>query len=152
MGKIGGRASAEIDAPLDACYAAAVDAERAPKYQRVEKVQVVERDGDGRPALVSLEIDAGIRSIKTRLRYSYSPPTRITWRQEKGDLSSLDGSWTFEDLGGGRTRATYEMRGDPGFGLGLLISGGVEAKVRARMVEAVPGAFKRYVEAALIDG
>ena len=50
--------------------------------------------------------------------------------QEKGDVKALTGSWTFEDLGEGRTRATYALEAEPGRMLGMLLRGPVEAKVR----------------------
>ena len=34
--------------------------------------------------------------------------------QEKGEVKSLEGAWTFDELGEGRTRATYSLATDPG--------------------------------------
>ena len=80
------------------------------------------------------------------MRFSYAPPTRLTWTQVKGDLKSVEGSWELEDLGGGRTRATYELDGDPGRMLGMLIRGPVEDGIRALLVNARPGELKTRVE------
>lgn len=147
MGNIGGTATAEIDAPLDDVWAVVEDVLSAPDWQGgLEGMTALERDDHGRPTLVETENDAKVRTVKTQVRFSYDPPTRLTWSQEKGDLKSLVGSWTLEDIGGGRTRATYELEGDPGRVLGMLIRGPVEDRLRGMLVEARPGELKARVE------
>jgi len=106
----------------------------------------LEHDDAGRPTLCETESDARVRRIRTRIRYSYQAPTRLTWRQEEGDLKSLEGSWTLEDLGGGRTRATYALDIDPGRVLGMLVRGPVEETVRQLLVDSRPGELKARVE------
>jgi len=81
------------------------------------------------------------------LRFSYEPPTAIRWVQEKGDTKSLIGSWAFEDLGGGRTRATYALEADPGRMLGLLLRGPAEGKVRDFLVGNAADGLKEKAEA-----
>lgn len=147
MGKLGGVASADIDAGLDAVWAVVEDVLSAPEWQGgLEAMTALDRDENGRPTLVETENDAKVRTVKTQVRFSYDPPTRLTWSQEKGDLKSLVGSWTLEDIGGGRTRATYELEGDPGRVLGMLIRGPVEDRLRGLLVEARPGELKARVE------
>jgi hypothetical protein len=97
---------------------------------------------------VESESDIKVRHVKAQVRFRYEPPTRLSWTQEKGDLKSVEGSWTLEDLGGGRTRATYALDGDPGRVLGMLIRGPVEAAARAMLVNARPGELKARVEGA----
>lgn len=63
-------------------------------------------------------------------------------------MESVEGSWKLEDLGGGRTRATYTMDVDPGRVLGLLVRGPVEAATRAIFVNVRPGELKRRIEGA----
>ena len=46
------------------------------------------------------------------VRFTYNGPTTLAWRQEKGELKSVDGRWELEDLGGNRTRATYSLEVD----------------------------------------
>ena len=75
---------------------------------------MLERDAEGRPTLVDTVNDAKVKTVKHQLRFTYKSPTEIRWRQEKGDVKSLDGWWTLEDLGGDRTRATYALEVDPG--------------------------------------
>ncbi len=149
MAHIGGTASADIDAPLDTVWAEVEDVLTAPDWQDgLEAITALEHDDEGRPTLVESVSDIKIRHVKTQVRFSYEPPTRLSWVQEKGDLKSVEGSWQLEDLGGGRTRATYTLDGDPGRVLGMLIRGPVEAAARAVLVNARPGELKARVEDA----
>jgi carbon monoxide dehydrogenase subunit G len=144
---MGGSASEEIDAPLADVWAVVEDVLTAPDWQGgVVSMSALEQDGDGRPTLVEVENDIKVRHVKTRVRFRYEPPTRLLWTQEKGDLKSVEGSWTLEDLGGDRTRATYTLDSDPGRVLGMLIRGPVEAAIRAMLVNARPGELKARVE------
>jgi len=147
MAHMGGTAGAEIEAPLGEVWAVVEDVLIAPDWQGgLVAITPLERDAEGRPTLVESESDIKVRHVKTQVRFGYEPPTRLTWTQEKGDLKSVEGSWTLEDLGEGRTRATYTLDSDPGRVLGMLIRGPVEAAVRAMLVNARPGELKARVE------
>lgn len=146
MGKIGGTASVEIEAPIETVYAAAADVEASPRWQPEIKVaECVERDG-GDQVLVHMETDAKVRTVNSEMRFSYERPGRIAWTQEKGDLKSIEGTWELEDLGDGRTRATYWMEVDLGRVLGMLIRGPVVGVLRGQLVETMPEKLKRFVE------
>jgi uncharacterized membrane protein len=107
MAVIKGDRSVEIDAPIARCYEIASDIDHAPEWQgSLKDVEVLERDAERRAELVETESDAKVRNVRSTLRFSYEAPTAIRWVQEKGETKSLTGSWTFEDLGDGRTRAT----------------------------------------------
>jgi carbon monoxide dehydrogenase subunit G len=150
MAHLGGTASTEIDAPLDRVWAEVEDVLGAPEWQGgLVAVSPLERDDEGRPTLVESESDIKVRHVKTKVRFSYEPPTRLSWTQVKGDLKSVDGSWTLEDLGNGRTRATYTIDADPGRVLGMLIRGPVEGAIRAALVNSRPGELKKRVEGDL---
>jgi uncharacterized membrane protein len=147
MGIIKGDRTVEIDAPIDRCYEIAADIENAPDWQgSLKDVEVLERDGERRAVLVETESDAKVKSVRALLRFSYDPPTGIRWVQEKGDTKALTGSWSFEDLGGGRTRATYALEADPGRILGLLLRGPAEGKVRDFLVGNAADGLKEKAE------
>lgn len=149
MAHMGGTAEAEIDAPIERVWALVEDVLIAPEWQGgLVSISALEHDGEGRPTLVESVSDIKIRHVKTQVRFSYEPPVRLSWVQEKGDLKSVEGSWLLEDLGDGRTRATYTLDGDPGRVLGMLIRGPVEAAARAMLVNARPGELKARVEAS----
>jgi uncharacterized membrane protein len=147
MGTIKGDRSVEIDAPIERCYEIAADIENAPDWQgSLKDVEVLERDGDRRALLVETESDAKVKRVRAQLRFSYDPPTGIRWVQEKGEVKSLTGSWSFEDLGGGRTRATYALEAEPGMMLGMLLRGPAEAKVRDFLVGNAADGLKQKAE------
>ena len=147
MGVIEGERTVEIDAPIERCYDIAADIEGAPDWQgSLQDVDVLERDGERRPELVETKSDAKVKSVSARLRFSYDPPTGVRWVQEKGDTKSLEGWWRFEDLGG-RTRASYGLRVDPGRMLGMLLRGPAEAKVRDFLLGGAAEGLKKKAEA-----
>ena len=62
-------------------------------------------------------------------------------------MRSRPGSaWSLEDLGDGRTRATYEMTVDLGRMLGMVIRGPLVGVLRGQLVESMPGKLKGFVE------
>jgi uncharacterized membrane protein len=147
MGTIDGSASTEIEAPIDAVYAVAADVEGSPRWQPEIKVaECLERDGVGEQTLVHMETDAKVRTLSAEMRFGYEPPTRISWMQEEGDLKSVEGSWELEDLGGGRTRATYGLEVDLGRMLGMVIRGPIVGVLRGQLVDSMPEKLKRFVE------
>jgi uncharacterized membrane protein len=147
MGTIKGDRTVEIDAPIERCYEIAADIANSPEWQgSLKDVEVLERDGERRAVLVETESDAKVKSVRALLRFSYEPPTAIRWVQEKGDTKSLHGSWSFEDLGGGRTRATYALEADPGRMLGMLLRGPAETKVRDFLVGNAADGLKEKAE------
>ncbi len=145
---ITGDRSVEIDAPIEQCFAIAADIEGAPKWQgSLKDVEVLSKDADGRAEVVNTKSDAKVKTVTTRLRFSYTEPTRIDWVQEKGDVKSLRGWWDLEDLGDGRTRATYALEVDPGRMLGMLLRGPVEGTVRDFLLGGAADGLKREAEA-----
>jgi ribosome-associated toxin RatA of RatAB toxin-antitoxin module len=149
MPRISGSASAEIGAPMEEVWAVVEDVLTAPDWQGgLVAMSALERDAEGRPALVEAKNDLRVRHITTRVRFRYEPPTRLSWTQEKGDLKSLTGSWGLEDLGDGQTRAIYSLDADPGRVLGMLVRGPAEAAILAGLVNARPGELKLRIENA----
>ena len=148
MGTLRGERTVEIDAPIQRVFEVAADLEHAPEWQHsLKALEVHERDGDRRATTVDTESDAKVRTIHSRLRYVYEPPTRITWDQERGDVRAVHGWWRLEDLGSGRTRATYGLEVDPGRMLGLLLRGPAEGRVRDFLLDGTAEGLKRRAEA-----
>jgi hypothetical protein len=81
-----------------------------------------------------------------RLECSYAAPSRMSFERVAGDLGSLEGTWRLEDLGGGRTRATYELEVDPGRVIGFLLNAERKDRLRALLVDARPAELKARVE------
>ncbi|MEA2435619.1 MAG: hypothetical protein QOF65_175 [Thermoleophilaceae bacterium] len=149
MANVTGEKTVEIDAPIERCFEIAADIQNAPEWQgSLKDVEVLERDGDRRAELVETESDAKVKTVKARLRFSYDEPTGITWVQEKGDTKSLKGWWNFEDLGEGRTRASYGLDVDPGRMLGMLLRGPVQDQVRNFLLGGAAEGLKKQAESA----
>jgi carbon monoxide dehydrogenase subunit G len=135
MSVISGSSTAEVDAPIERCWALVEDVAIAPEWQGgLERMDVVERDGEGRVRIADALSDAKLRKVKTRVRFEYEGPARLSWKMLEGELKSMEGSWELEDLGGGRTKATYSVAVDPGGHIPRLIRGPIESAARAILV------------------
>ncbi len=139
----------EIDAPRERCYEIAADIQSASSWQgTLEDVEVLERDEEGRARLVETVTDAMVKKARSVLRFDYDPPGGLSWEQEEGDLKSLVGNWELEDLGEGRTRATYSLSADTGRMLGMLRRGPVEGKVKEHLTKSAAEGLKAEAEGA----
>ena len=146
MADLSGTANVEIEAPLEQVWEVVQDVLDAPNWQGgLDAMRALEHDESGRATLVETENDLRVRKVKTRVRFRYEGPTRLSWTQEKGDLKSVEGSWQLEDLGGSRTRATYQLEVDPGRVLGMLIRGPAQGAIMALFVNGRPGELRRRV-------
>jgi carbon monoxide dehydrogenase subunit G len=147
MPNLTGSSTAEIDAPLERVWELVEDVEKAPDWQGgLKTMRGVERDGDGRAVLCESETDAKVRTIKSTVRFTYDGPTTLSWKQEKGELKSVEGSWQLQDLGEGRTRATYSIEVDLGRMLGMMIRGPIVGVLRDMLAGARASELKRAME------
>ena len=149
MGNIDASRTVEIDAPPERVYEIAADVPGADKWRnQVVSIEVLEQDTEGRATLVEEVTDAKIKKVTTRLRFSYDPPKGLSWEQEKGEMKWLRGGWSFDDLGDGRTRATFKLEADPGRMLGLLLRGPAMGIVSDLMTKDPTDGLKREAETA----
>ncbi|HUA70659.1 MAG TPA: SRPBCC family protein [Solirubrobacteraceae bacterium] len=149
MANLTGSSTAEIDAPRDRVWALVQDVESAPEWQGgLKSMEALERDGEGRATRCEAATDAKVRTVKSIVRFTYDGPDTLRWSQEKGDLKSVDGSWTLEDLGGDRTRATYSLDVDLGRTLSLIIRGPLVDALRHMLVASRAGELKKQIESS----
>jgi ribosome-associated toxin RatA of RatAB toxin-antitoxin module len=147
MAPITGSSTADIDASLQDVWALVQDVERAPEWQGgLKDNEALERDDEGRAMVVESETDAKVRSVRSIVRFTYDAPTKLSWTQEKGELKSVVGSWVLQDLGDGRTRATYDLEVELGRMLGLVIRGPLVDALRGMLVSARAGELKKAME------
>jgi ribosome-associated toxin RatA of RatAB toxin-antitoxin module len=147
MPVISGSSEAEVGAPIDRCWLVVEDVASAPEWQGgLVSMDVLERDDSGRAAVCEAVSDAKLRKVRTRVRFTYDPPTRLSWTMLDGDLDSMDGYWQLDDLGDGRTHVTYGVAVDPG-PIGLLARGPLERAARAILVKPRAKELARRVEA-----
>ena len=148
MGILHGESTTEIDAPLQRVWALVADVERAPEWQGGMKSLVgVRRDAEDRVLLADTQTGIKLRAVNSQVRFTYSPPPRLRWKQTHGDLKSVSGEWELEDLGAGRTRATYRLAVDPGH-LGMLLRGPLLDLLRAQLTGARANELKAAIEGA----
>ncbi len=147
MGMLEADRTVEIEAPLARCYEIVSDLDSTPEWQdSMISLEVLERDREGRAALVETVSDAKVKQVTSRISFSYHPPDEMRWEQEKGELKSLRGSWKLESLAEDHTRATYSLRADPGMMLGMLLRGPVEGKVKEFLTKDAAEGLKRQAE------
>jgi carbon monoxide dehydrogenase subunit G len=143
MAKLSDSASIDIDAPIDAVWTIVQDVAGWTGWQgTLGSLDVLEQDADGRATLCAIELDAKMTKIKMKLGCSYSAPTRVSFERVSGDLSALSGSWQLEDLGDGRTRATYQLDVNPGGVLNFFLNEERVGKLRETLVDVRPGELK----------
>ncbi len=121
MTLLSGSSTAEIDAPIDRCWAVVQDVASTPEWQSgVDSVEPIEHDDAGRAVVCDVVHDAKITKVRVRVRVSYDPPHRLAFtRMQSDDVDEMDAAWELSELGPARTRATYTLAVDPGH-VGLL--------------------------------
>jgi ribosome-associated toxin RatA of RatAB toxin-antitoxin module len=135
--------SADIDATPQRCFDALTDFERLPKWQRaVREARVLERDDQGRGAVVEYVVDARVRSVRYRIRQIYDEPHRVASEYLGGDFRDFSGEWRFEARGRSRTHAELDLRIDPG----RFVPGPVRSMIADAVMKRALGDLKRFVE------
>lgn len=147
MTRFAGESSVIIDAPVAACFQLVCDTPRTPDWhQAIQSAEVLERDDEGRTSLVRVSIDAMVTRVQVELRLDYPDAHEVSMRRESGDLRDLTVRWTFDDLGQGRSRATFETEFDPGRVLSAFARGPVYGRLQTLLAEQPPTGLKRQVE------
>jgi polyketide cyclase/dehydrase/lipid transport protein len=146
MPVIEGTSSVEIAAAIELCWEVVEDVPSAPDWQGgLVQMDVLARDQAGRALECEAVSDAKLRKVRTRVRFSYEAPRRLSWKMLEGDLDSMEGYWHLEDLSNGLTRATYGVAVDPG-PIGRLARGPIERAARAILLNPRPKELARRIE------
>jgi ribosome-associated toxin RatA of RatAB toxin-antitoxin module len=133
----------EIDAPPQACFDALTDVERLPEWQSaVCEAEVIERDAEGRAAVVEYVVDARFKKVRYRLRQTYDPPRLVRSEYLGGDFRDFAGEWRFLDLPPDRTKVELDLRIDPG----RLVPGPLRAAISDAVMRRALRDLKAYVE------
>lgn len=149
MGIIEASHTVEIEAEIAVVWEVAADVPASPAWQpSLQSVEALETDEAGRATLVETTADAKVKTTRQRLRFFYDEPERMRWEQEKGDVKSLVGSWAFDELASGLTRATYALTVDPGRVLGMLLRGPAQDKVKDFLTRGAAEGLKQHVESS----
>lgn len=106
----------EIEAPIETVFEAITDYESLPEWMAfIKECFVHERDSNGMGSLVEFVVDLKVKKVGYTLRYSYDAPHTVAWDYVEGDVKSIDGGYTFEELDDGLTKAHYALEVDTGF-------------------------------------
>lgn len=133
-----------VKAPPERCFGVAVDFERYPSWAPdVKRVEVLERDPDGRGKRVRYQIAALGLSITHVLEYDYADaPRQFTWRLVEADiLRGLDGVYRFDPDDDG-TLVTYRLSVD----LAIPLPGFVKRQAAGRIANSATRQLKARVE------
>jgi ribosome-associated toxin RatA of RatAB toxin-antitoxin module len=134
---------AEIRAPRERCYSALLDVDALPRWQRaLREARVLERDAEGRPAVLEYVVDAKVRTVRYRIRQSYRPPEVIRSEYLGGDFRDFGGEWRFAALAPDRTRVELDLRIDPG----RLVPGPVRSLIADAVMRRALDDLKAHLE------
>lgn len=138
----GAERSIDINAPIDVVYKTIVDYEKYPEFLKdVSGARVVQRLADG---VVLEETINLMKTVTIQIKIVETPNTGIRWslHGDGGLLKKNDGGWRLEDLGGGRTRATYFLE----VAVGVWVPGKIVDSLTGTTLPATLEAFKKRAE------
>jgi len=116
MAETGGGVTEVINAPVDKIVDALMDFDSYPEWQgSVLRIEVLERDAEGRGSLIHMNVDAKIKKLQYTVRYTYDLPNGYSWEQTEGDLKENTGRYSFKPLEDGSTEVTVETVTEVGF-------------------------------------
>jgi ribosome-associated toxin RatA of RatAB toxin-antitoxin module len=137
-----------VGATPEQCFAIVSDVERYPDWAAdIKQVEVAKRDDSGQALEVTFRAAAFGRSTSYTLEYDYSgAPRTISWRQVRGDLTmKLDGAYTFDDAGEGRTQVTYVLEVE----LKVPLPGFIKRRAQSRIMHTALEDLRSRVESSL---
>ena len=139
----GATRSVVINTPVKRVFAVIKDYESYPEFlPEVKSTRISNRQGD--EVDVQYEVDV-LKKIRYTLRLKEEPPSRISWTFVEGELMRDNrGHWLLEDLGGGKTRATYNIE----IKLGPLVPKSIVNVLVDSSLPKMLEAFKKRAESA----
>ena len=145
MASYGECKTAEIDATPQQCFDLLTDYERLPEWQgAVRSASILERDAQGRGAVVEYEVDARVKTVRYRLRQVYDEPARLASEYLGGDFRDFSGEWRFVALDERRTRVELDLQIDPG----RFVPGPVRGVIADAVMRRALRDLKTHLESA----
>jgi ribosome-associated toxin RatA of RatAB toxin-antitoxin module len=127
------------------CFAVSADIDSYPSWAAdIKEVTVDERDGEGRPSVVTFRAAAFGRSTSYTLSYDYSEaPNVLSWVQTAGDITSkLDGRYVFAATPDGGTEVTYHLEVE----MKVPLPGFIKMRAQSRIMSIALRDLKARVE------
>ncbi|MBI4729312.1 MAG: SRPBCC family protein [Acidobacteria bacterium] len=137
-------ASIEIAAAPEAIMAAVTDYEAYPEWASgVKKVEILERDSEGRGSKVHYEVAQGPVKADYTLAYDYDSDGRhLSWTFVEGHgMRDLSGSYALEPKGEA-TVVTYRLRAE----ISLPLPGFLKRQAEKTIIDTALKGLKRRVE------
>ena len=132
-----------VNADAEACYAAVTDFERYPDwFANITKATVLERDDANDRWLVEFELNMIVKTIRYVLQYQGERPNKLIWKMTEGDVTGVEGSYTFTKLDDKVCEAECAQSVDVGFYIPGPIKRTIERSALADSVRE----FKKAVE------
>ena len=132
--------SIEVNVAPEALFDVISDYERYPQFlSDMEAAQVVREDGSVRDVAFTLNL---IKRLRYTLRLTEQRPVRVSWTLVEGMFKRNSGSWTLEEVGPGRTRATYSID----LSVGVFVPGAITQRLVGKTLPATLEAFKARAE------
>jgi ribosome-associated toxin RatA of RatAB toxin-antitoxin module len=145
MASYGDCLTAEVDATPQQCFDLLTDYERLPEWQgAVRSASILERDAQGRGAVVEYEVDARVKTVRYRLRQVYDEPARLASEYLGGDFRDFSGEWRFVALDERRTRVELDLQIDPG----RFVPGPVRGVIADAVMRRALRDLKTHLESA----
>lgn len=109
-----GSGTRAMDAPVSLLWDIATDVERYPEWMSdVRSAAVGGRDAEGRADTATFTVGGFGLSSTYEVAYRYEPPERFSWTLVRSnEMRSMEGEYSFRDLGDGRTEVTYRLTVD----------------------------------------
>ena len=137
----GANRTIEIDAPIDVVFGVISDYEKYPEFlDDVSGCKILERTSDGAVVEQTLNL---VKTVSYSIRIHETPNTGIHWELHKSKLMKTnDGRWVLEDLGDGRTKATYSLE----VRAGMWVPGKIVDSLTGVTLPKTMEAFKKRAE------
>lgn len=137
--------SLSIDAPASEVIAVLTDLEKYPEWSSsIKSVEVLDRDGEGRPLKVKVKVEAGPLKDSATLNYDYSKlPTEISFSLEDANLlTAMGGGFAVKDNGDDTCTVTYSL----GVEIAMPIPDMMRRKQELSTIDAALGQLKKKIE------
>ncbi len=133
-----------VDAPPADIMAVIADFESYPEWAKGVQTAEVTAEGTGnRAEQVYFALDVSPIKDQYTLAYDWDGDREVTWTLVEGNmLKALDGAYTLDDLGDGRTEVTYRLALD----VSIPLIGMLKRKGEKILIDTALKGLKKRVE------
>lgn len=134
-----------IEAPANEIMTAIADFASYPSWATgVQVADVLDVDAEGRAAKVQFVLDAAPIRDQYTLEYLWDGDRNVSWSLDEPGamLTSMDGTYVLEDIGGNETRVTYKLAVD----VSIPLLGMLKRKAEKVIIDTALKGLKSWVE------